>query len=218
VYRIAVLASLLATAAVATASAEDYRRLVFNVGGGVSNPLGPTSRWAGVSSNINTGVGYAFNDHSSVIGEFMWSGMPPNSPLERDVNGPLARINLFTLTANYRYKIDKLGSRRFGVYVIGGGGWYYRYTTINGGYVVPPATACQPVFTWWGFTCTNAGFVDATSMTYKFLSTGGLNGGAGFTIRFGESNWKFYTETRYHYAFHRIPTSMLLVTAGFRFN
>jgi hypothetical protein len=48
---------------------------------------------------------------------------------------------------------------------------------------------------------------------------GGLNGGVGFTVRLGDKGWKFYTESRYHYAFHpRIPNTLVLVTFGIAYN
>lgn len=214
-YKFVVLATLLATGA-GLACAETYGRLAVGLGGGVSNPLGPTTNYAGTSATITSGVGFNFNDHNSIIGELMWAGMPPTGVVAHSQNGQLANVNLYSITANYRYKLERLGGSHFGVYAIGGGGWYYRYTSINGAYVVPANTACQPVFTWWGYGCT-AGFVDANSMTYKFQSAGGFNAGVGFTLRLGESNWKIYTESRYHYAFSRIPTSVVLVTIGLRF-
>jgi hypothetical protein len=217
VYKIVVVAALLAVAVVAPVCGESYGRLAVDLGGGVSNPVGQAGRYAGTSGTITTGVGYNFDDHHAVIAEFMWAGLPPSVSVQHSVNGPLAKVNLYTITANYRYKIDKIRGSHFGVYAIGGGGWYYRYTSINGGYVVPVRTACQPVYEWWGYVCSPDGFVDAPSMTYKFLSAGGVNAGVGVTLRLGESNWKVYAESRYHYAFSRIPTTVVLMTFGLRF-
>jgi hypothetical protein len=217
VYKIVVVASLLATAAV-PASAANYSKFAFNFGGGVSNPLNPTAQYAGTSGSVAGGVGYDFDNHNSVIGEFMWAGMPSSISTPHPADGPLGRVNLYTFTANYRYKVDKLRGSHFGVYAIGGGGWYYRYTSLNRSYIVPPNTVCQPIFTWWGFACDPNGFVDTSATFYKFHSAGGLNAGAGLTIRLGDSDWKFYTESRYHYAFGRIPTTLVLVTFGLRFN
>jgi hypothetical protein len=39
------------------------------------------------------------------------------------------------------------------------------------------------------------------------------------TIRLSDTGWKFYVESRYHYAFtQRIATTLIPVTFGFRFN
>jgi hypothetical protein len=34
----------------------------------------------------------------------------------------------------------------------------------------------------------------------KDTNAGGVNAGTGFTIRLGDSGWKFYAEASYHYA------------------
>ena len=45
------------------------------------------------------------------------------------------------------------------------------------------------------------GLVYTATVAAKGTSAGGFNGGVGFTIRLGEQGWKFYVESRYHYAF-----------------
>jgi hypothetical protein len=105
------------------------------------------------------------------------------------------------------------------MYVIGGGGWYYRYASVDKNYVVPPNTVCQPIYGWWGYGCDPSGFVFSSTVAYKGTSVGGVNGGVGFTIAIGDSPWKFYTEARYHHAFNStISTNVLPVTLGIRFN
>lgn len=215
--KILVLASLEA-ALLGMASAAGYRSLAANIGGGFSNPLNPTARYVARSGTIDAGAGYNIDSRSSVIGEFMWAGEPPAGSSPQTANGPFGRVNLFTITANYRYQHNRIGRSHIGVYAIGGGGWYYRYTSVNANYAVAPNTVCQSVFSWWGFACDPNGFVSANAVTYKFTSTGGVNAGIGFTFPLGEARWKFYAETRYHYAFSKIPSSLVLVTFGFRFN
>jgi hypothetical protein len=217
VFKILVLAGLLAAAAV-PGCAEHYHKLVLNLGGGVSNPVQSTASYAGTSGNIDGGVGYSFDNHNSLIAEFMWAGLPPQFAALNPPNGPLARVNLYSVTPNYRYKVDRLRGSHFGVYAIGGGGWYYRYSSLNDNYIVPTGTSCLPIDTWLGFTCTTSGVYNTTGATYKYMSAGGLNAGAGLTIALGESSWRFYVESRYHHAFSRIPTSLVLVTLGLRFN
>ena len=51
------------------------------------------------------------------------------------------------------------------------------------------------------------------------VSAGGVNAGAGFTLRLTDGGWKFYVESKYHYAWSpHIPTTLVPVTIGFRFN
>ena len=81
-------------------------------------------------------------------------------------------------------------------------------------YQVPPNTVCTPDYYWYGYSCT-AGYVYSATIAYKGASAGGLNGGLGFTIRLADSNWRFFTEARYHYAFtNRVPSTFIPVTIG----
>jgi hypothetical protein len=191
----------------------------FNMGGGISTPLNPTGQYAGTSGNFETGAGYKINKRSSIIGEFMWSGLPPNLFILQPISAPSGSVNVYALTANYRYEFDRIHSSRFGLYAIAGGGWYYRHASIDKNYVVPPNTVCQPIYGYWGYACDPHGFVFSQTVASKGTSVGGVNGGVGFSIGIAESPWKFYTEARYHYAFNSgIATAVVPVTFGFRLN
>lgn len=199
---------------------EDLEMLNFNVGGGLTVPLNPTARYVGVNGNFTTGAGANFNKHNGIEGNFMWAGLSPALSLVHPTNFPTGTVNVFSLTGNYRFHIDSIRESAFGVYVIGGGGWYYRRTSINKNYVVPPLTVCQPIFNWWGLTCaTSGGFVNSVTIASHGTSAGGLNAGAGFTVKVGDLGWKFFAEARYTYAWSAfIPTTFVPVIFGFRFN
>jgi hypothetical protein len=219
--RIVTVIGLLGVACMSRLHAQDIdlSRLTYEIGGGVSTPLNPTGQHVGVSGNFVAGVGYKLNKHNSIIGEYMWAGLPPNRFVIHPVNLPSGSVNLHTLTANYRLQLENLRGSPFGVYTVAGGGWYYRYATIEQDYMMPPGTACLPIYTWWGYACDPYGYVYETTVAYRGASAGGVNVGAGFTIRFGDSNWKFFAESRYHYAWSdRIPTTLVPVTLGIRFN
>lgn len=198
--------------------AEDFSKFAFNIGGGVSTPLSPSSNYAGISGNFDVGAGYNIDKANSIIGEFSWNGLPPNVRMLHPVLSPFGSVNQYSITPNYRHQWDRLGGSHFGVYLIGGGGWYYRHASINKNFVVAPGTPCAPAFTWWGFMCTNSGFVNTVQLASKGTSMGGLNVGGGFTIRISDSGWKFYVESRYNYAWSRIPSTFVPVTFGFRFH
>jgi hypothetical protein len=195
----------------------DLSKFNFNIGGGIDTPLNPTGRYVGVDGNFLVGAGYNVSKQNAVFGEFGWTGLPSNVGLS-PLNAPNADINLYTLTANYRYHLDRLGGSAFGAYLIAGGGWYYRHININKNYVVPPATVCLPIYSWYGYSCSTGGVVSQTIFS-KGSSSGGVNAGAGFTIRLGDSGWKFYMESRYNIAFtHFLSTTYIPVTFGIRFN
>jgi hypothetical protein len=194
-------------------------RLTLNLGGGVTTPLNPTGNYTGVSGNFNAGVGYSINKKNSISGEFMWSGLPASVFILHPIEAPSGNINLYSLTVNYRHHIDSIHGSAFGLYGILGGGWYYRYSSIDKNYIVPPATVCAPSYYWWGYACDPGGYVASQTVAYRGASSGGVNGGVGFTIRLSDSGWKFYTEARYHYAFTtRVPTTLIPVTMGIRYN
>jgi len=213
-----VIASL-GAAGVVPMHAQNFSRLSFDMGGGVSTPLNPTGQYVGVSGNYSTSIGYNLNKKNTISGQFLWSGLPANTFVLHPADLPHGHINLYTLTANYRHHIDSIHGSPFGLYVVGGGGWYYRYANVDKDYAVPPSTVCEPIYGWWGYGCDSGGYVYSKTVAYKGSSAGGVNAGAGFTIRFGDSNWKFYAESRYHHAWSaRIPTVLMPVTFGIRFN
>jgi hypothetical protein len=201
------------------ASAQDYAKFNFNVGGGMSAPVNPTAKYVGLSGNFTMGAGYNLNKNSSFAGEFLWNGLPPNTVVSLP-NAPFGNINMYSLGASYRYHHDSLAGSIFGLYLIGGGGWYYRYSTVDKNYLVPPTTVCQPIYNeWWGYGCDTGGYVVTQTLAAKGNSAGGVNGGAGFTIRLTDSGLKFYVESRYHYAWsNRVPSNFIPVTFGFRFH
>jgi len=198
---------------------QGQTHLAFNIGGGISTPLNPTGAYTGVSGNFNIGAGYGLNKKNSITGEFLWSGLPTDVTNLHPINAPTGSIDLYSLTVNYRHHIDSIHGSPFGVYAITGGGWYYRYARIDKTYTVPPNTVCQPIYGWWGYGCDPGGYVYTQSIATRGTSSGGLNGGVGFTIRLADSGWKFYTEARYHYAFSdRVSTTLIPVTFGLRYN
>jgi len=198
---------------------ELYPNFSYNVGGGASTPLNPTGQYAGVSGNFAMGAGYNINKKNSIIGEFMWSNLPPNRFALHPINALSGKSNLYSATANYRYNLNRISGSVFGAYAIAGGGWYYRKSQISQDYNVPVGTVCTPFYFWWGYTC-EAGYVPTDNVIASSgSSAGGVNAGTGFTIRLGDLGWKFYAEARYHYAWNkRIPTTVVTATFGLRFN
>jgi hypothetical protein len=207
---------LLSMAGLARLQAQNFTKFNFNIGGGVTTPLNPTANYVGLSGNFDVGAGYNINKSNAIIGEFMWNGLPPNRFLQLP-GLPFGNINLYMITVNYRHQKERFGHSPFGVYAIVGGGWYYRHTSIDKNFIVPPDAACSPAFIWWGFDC--SGGIVTETIASRGNSAGGVNGGVGFTIRLSDTGWKFYTESRYHYAFNEfIPTTFIPVTFGFRFH
>ena len=207
---------LLGAAVLTQLHAQDFSKLAFNIGGGMSTPLNPTGNYAGLGGNFAVGAGYNIDKKNTVFGEFQWNGLPPNTDFNIP-NPPFGSVNLYSLTANYRRHMDRLGGSPFGVYAIAGGGWYYRFASVDRTFFVTPGTPCLPLFFWWGFGCEAQAVTETVAS--RGNSAGGVNAGGGFTIRLSDSGWKFYVESRYNYAWsNRIATTFVPVTFGFRFN
>src|SRR5262249_43300552 len=116
---------------------------------------------------------------------------------------------------NYRYE---LRGKKLGVYLIGGGGWYYRYSAINQEITVGSEVTCEPSWLWWGFTCTSGTVTASQTIRSSNSSAFGGNGGIGFTIRAGSPPYRVYFESRYHYAPNKgISTQLITTTFGVRF-
>lgn len=190
---------------------QEFRRVNFNVGGGVGIPVGDTSDVAGVNGNFVVGGGLNLTNAFGFNGEFMWHGLPPSDDVLRATSVTDASANLYSVTGNL---IARVGAqRRLGGYVIGGGGWYHRNWQITTPTLVP-GTVCGPTFGWFGVACVN-GLVPADFV----LADGSVDGGGwniGGGVTFGEG-MKFYTEVRYHHAyFSNFDTEVLPVTFGIR--
>jgi hypothetical protein len=198
---------------------EKWTKLNTNLGMGMTVPLNPTARLVGSSVDVVVGAGYNFNRHSSFVGQFMWAGIPVNKnafrPIflvanTRDISGS---SNLFTGTANYRYQLQ---GRTFGMYWIGGGGVYYRRASLSREVAVGTGTVCGPSWTYWGYGCVNGIVTDDQTLISAGSTAFGGNGGMGFTIRINDEGYKFYVESRYHYApTKNISTQLIAITLGF---
>ena len=211
--------------------ADESQGSPFNlhIGGGIGVPLNPTSNFAGISGTFQVGAGPNLTSHQSIVGEFMWHGLPPNRSALTTVNAHCvqnlpttptsgcnlnASDNLYALTANYLYHVDR---KRYGYYATAGGGWYYRYGQLKN-VTVAPGTVCEPVWNWWGYACVNGLVSTNNTLASKGVSSGGVNAGIGFTMRLTEQGVKFYIEARYHYSPQggRVSTQIIPVTLGIR--
>ena len=201
---------------------EDHCKINSNLAGIVNVPLNPTAAlvtvgWGGVG-----GVGYNFNKRHAIIGEFMWNRVYPEANSLQLLRTVLANSNLnaytdfYVLTGNYRYE---LRGQFFGVYAIGGGGLYVRYTHLSQSVtVVGLGTPCTQTWLWWGFSCT-AGLVNASQTLASSTSSAlGGNAGGGITFRVSDAPYRIYAEARYHYAPTRqINTQFVTVAFGLRY-
>jgi hypothetical protein len=184
-----------------------------------SAPLGPISQFASAGVGLDFSGGYNFTRRHALITEFMWNWLYASGSALRPVRDVLqsnkvgGHGNLITFTLEYKYE---LRGRYFGTYLIGGGGYYHRNAQLTK--QIPSGTPipCQPVWVWWGYTC---GTTTSATLASSSSDTVGVNGGIGFTIRAGdEAPYRWYVESRYHYAPTRnVNTQLLTLSVGIRY-
>jgi opacity protein-like surface antigen len=203
------LAMIVVFAAAASARPQDESRFLFNVGAGVGIPQSNLSSFVNDGANVVVGGGYAFTSKFGVDTEFMWQDLPINSRTKQFLQTPGASARQYAWTFNPIVHFP-LG-RHFGVYAIGGIGWYHRSgeTTTPGVGVI-----CDPYWSWWyGCTLGSVNVVTGRTSADAF----GENIGGGLTFRLGEGRTKLYAEARYHHAgYNRVATDIVPLTFGIR--
>jgi hypothetical protein len=225
VCRILLLAVLLNAARFIWAQEEgegnDDPKFNTNLGWPVSAPLNPIAQFAGAGTGLIYGAGYNFTRRHGVFGEFMWDWLNPGAGALTPIRVALQRnditghSNLYALTANYRFE---LRGKALGIYFIGGGGWYVRKSSLTKVVVTGNTVTCQPVWLWWGATCTSGVVTANQTLLSSSSSALGGNAGIGFTARVGDAPYRIYVETRYHYANSRtINTQLIVTTVGIRY-
>lgn len=215
---------LVATSVSCTSYAQDQGdddpRGNVHLGMNTAFPVNPTDHYASVGFGLSAGGGYNFNRKNAVLGDFMWNLFPSTrgavDPLRAALqNGISGETQLYTFTGNYRYE---LRGRRWGVYFLGGGGWYHRNNYLAKPVTSPAGVVCNKSWLWYGFKCA-AGTVTASQTVGGVTSSAfGMNGGFGLTVRVGEAPYRMYVESRYHYAPNKnISTQLVTLSVGIRY-
>lgn len=184
-------------------------------------PLNPMARFSDFGLGISTGGGYNFTRKHGVIGEFMWMHLfvPGDalSTIRSTSQDPTisGRGELYSFTGNYRFE---LRGKSLGTYLIAGGGLYYRTAELSHKVVTGNGVKCEPVWNWWGFTCSSGFVTGDQTIAGSSSSALGVNGGIGFTARVSEAPYRVYVESRYHFAPTKsVNTQLVVLTVGIRY-
>lgn len=209
------------TPAASAPDSDDNPRANVHLGAPIVIPLNPTAQAVHLGFGVNIGGGYNFTRKHGLVGEFLWNDLFPTNEALAKIRTALndhtvdMSVGLMNLTGNYRYE---LRGRNLGAYAIGGAGMYYRHTSLSKEVTTGSGIVCAPTWEWWGFECTR-GYVTENQTVGSWAATApGFNGGFGITMRVGEPPYRFYIESRYHYApNHRINTQLINITFGIRY-
>lgn len=165
----------------------------FEGGGGFSAPSGYTSRYESWGYDFTVGGGWNFSKRVGALMEYSFLRQGMSSSYLNQVSTANSLSNLGGNFNTWSFTIDPILyqplTKRSGVYITGGGGFYRKVTNFT-----EPVQQCY-FDEFYGYVC---GFVPATVAHYS-SNQGGLNIGVGLYWKaFGpDSNAKLYAETRY---------------------
>lgn len=200
---------------------NDNPRGNVHLGAPIVIPLNPTARAVHLGFGLNVGGGFNFTRRHGFVGEFLWNNMFPTNEALAKIRTALndqsvaAHANTFAFTGNYRYE---LRGQRLGTYFMGGSGLYYRHTSLSKKVTTGKSITCTPTWEWWGFQCESGVVTENQTVGSWAATAGGFTGGIGFTARVAEPPYRFYVESRYHYAPNsRLNLQLIEITFGIRY-
>jgi len=191
-------------------SAQEFSRFAFNVGAGVTTPVGDTGTALDMGWNVRGGAGVNFSRWGGLMVDVGYDNMGINSTTLANFGAPGGRMSVLSATLDPIVHLTP--HRHFDLYLTGGGGIYHRYQEFTTP-TVATVGAFDPFF---GFYA--VGVPSNQILSSYSVNKPGIDGGVG--IAFG-SKWhgKFFAEARYNRIFmgNRFgDTEYLPVTFGFR--
>lgn len=158
------------------------RRWAFEAGGGFNAPIGndiPYITWGG---NFTVGGGMHFNRVFALLAEYQFIADKLPGALVQAGGGDTGNAHIQSITA--APVIDLMPKHATSVYLVGGGGWYYKSTNWN----------VLVGYDFYGYP------VYATANSFS-SNQWGANGGFGISHRlggvYGEGTMKLFAEARY---------------------
>lgn len=192
-------------------AAQNTNKFAFSVGGGFTEPVRDSDGRLNTGFNLGAGAGVNFTPHAGLMAEFGFNHLNLSDRTLATAGVPGGEARIYSVTLNPIIHFNPRG--RFDAYIIGGGGYYRRsvdYTQPG----VGTASFFDPFF-----GAFYAAAVPTTNVLATFIQNkGGLNIGGGISVRIkGDSNAKFFAESRYHHMFTTpVATNYVPVTFGFR--
>jgi hypothetical protein len=168
-------------------------RLVWNIGGTVLVPLADSEKRNNVGGGIAAGLTYNFSAVAGVQLEYGadWTTLKTGNLSNIGISGN-GLFQYFDL--NLLVRPFMLGP--VGVYLVGGGGLYYRRAEITRASGTTLATYCDP----WFFYCSAVPVSAESLIGSRSRWDWGLDAGIGFTLPIAEPA-RLYLEVKYHYIF-----------------
>lgn len=197
---------------------SNFKRLNFNVGGGIGIGKADVARYVGTSYNGVAGAGMNFSRLFGFNAEYLYYGLPfKDSVRLQQFGGHSTSGNVQAASLN---GIVTPFHGHWTVYGIFGVGFYMRNVSTSRT-LLPAGTLCQPAWRWWDLSCTlgaNPALTRDQTISSNTKDAGGFNLGGGFTYRLKYlRRSKLYVEGRYHRAYQSDgQTTFMPVTVGLR--
>jgi hypothetical protein len=192
----------------ASASAQEFGKFTFDIGGGFTNSVGSTSRSLDNGWNVRGGVGYNLVPWLGVKANFGYDSMGINSETLTSIGVPGGNVSVFTATVD---PVVHLTPRHhMDVYLTAGGGLFHRTQQLTQPTIVI-APGYNPFFGFYS-TVIGANQILASST----LNKPGFDVGGG--VAFGSlAHGRFFAEARWDRMFvYQSRMDFVPVTFGFR--
>lgn len=189
--------------------AQEWSRITFNIGGGVSPLVGQITSRLSTGWNVTVGGGYRFTSHFETNLQFAYHGLGVTQQLLAEAAVPNGNARVWSVTIDPKLRIG--GERRLTPYVVGGVGYYQRTVEFT-------APTVRQVFLFDPFFGIFFPTLEPANIVLGHISSGGIGGslGGGFDVKIGDRA-NVFSEARWHYAeTGSLPTRMVPVTFGFR--
>jgi hypothetical protein len=192
---------------------RNYKKWVFNVGGGANLPNGTTDKYVrGGGGVAAAGVARNYSKYFGLRLDFQFNNLPLSSSALFDAQAPGANNHVYALMLDPIINIPVTAD--WGGYSVFGGAFLHRSGKLDSSTAIP-GSACNGFFTWWGHC-----FAAALPIDGNFLHSSqnefGANFGFGITRKI-RSNMDFYAEFRYLHGSHNgITTDTRPITVGIR--
>jgi opacity protein-like surface antigen len=182
----------------AHAAAQSYEEemgyvgpLVWNFGGTLAVPLGDSEDRVDVGGGFAVGVTYNASPALGVQFEYGadWANLKTSPRLGADISGN-AFLQYFNLNAFLR----PVRAGRVGMYLVGGGGLYYRVAEVTRFEGTTVAPYCDP----WLYYCSAVPVAASSVLASRNTWDWGLDAGVGLTFAVAPLV-RLYAEVRYHY-------------------
>ena len=192
---------------------NEYKKWVFNVGGGASLVNGNTKNFVRSGGGIGAaGVARNYSKYFGLRVDFQFDNLPLRSSALQAAQAPGATSHVYTFT--FDPIINIVATKVWGGYVLFGPAYLHRSGKLDSSSAIP-GSACNSFYAWWG-SCFNG----SLPVNGDFLSASqneiGYNFGGGVTRKI-RPNMEIYAEFRYLHGTHSgITTDLRPITVGIR--